>query len=165
MRRSQSVYIQVHFGRLCVLAGMKEKKISTRCRIQVFFVLSVLSVLAPLAVGWLKLGGFRPEIAADAPSWLARINPFEGLVILLARGAGAALPYLPSLLILGLTLIGGRVWCGWICPMGTLFSLFGRNGRTHVKKMIKFVAIWNKNNKMVYNIELEYANLTDNDSV
>ncbi len=96
----------------------------------VFFVLSVLSVLAPSAVGWLKLGGFRPEIAADAPSWLARINPFEGLVILLARGAGAALPYLPSLLILGLTLIGGRVWCGWICPMGTLFSLFGRNGRT-----------------------------------
>lgn len=94
-----------------------------------FFFLSVLAVLIPSVPGWLQLGGLPTEALSGTPNWLARINPFEGLVILLARGAGAALPYLPSLLVLGLTLLLGRVWCGWLCPTGTLLTLFGRNGR------------------------------------
>jgi MauM/NapG family ferredoxin protein len=32
----------------------------------------------------------------------------------------------PSLVVLGLTIILGRVFCGWICPLGTLIDIAGR---------------------------------------
>ncbi len=30
---------------------------------------------------------------------------------------------LPSLIVIGLTLLCGRSFCGWICPMGSLIDL------------------------------------------
>lgn len=39
--------------------------------------------------------------------------------------------YWPALLIVALTLVFGRVWCGWICPLGAIFELFGPKGRIH----------------------------------
>jgi len=34
-----------------------------------------------------------------------------------------------ALFILLLTLLAGRAWCGWLCPMGTLLDLFSGNHR------------------------------------
>lgn len=85
---------------------------------------------------FLVLSGFAAVSTATSDlspshgiSILARVNPFEGLVILLAHGPNRALPYLPALAVVLTTLILGRVWCGWICPTGTLLTLFGKKGR------------------------------------
>lgn len=52
-----------------------------------------------------------------------RANPLAALSASLAR-----LEILSSfglaLVVVGLTLAFGRVWCGWICPLGTLLELF-----------------------------------------
>jgi len=50
-----------------------------------------------------------------------RFNPLSGLAGMLA--ARAWIPRLTlSLVTVGLTLVVGRVWCGWICPLGTLLE-------------------------------------------
>jgi polyferredoxin len=64
-------------------------------------------------------GGVPPEIANFFP----RLDPLAGLASLLSAKtfvAGSAL----ALLTIGLTLVFGRVWCGWICPLGTTLDLF-----------------------------------------
>jgi ferredoxin len=38
----------------------------------------------------------------------------------------------PLLLMIPATLIFGRLFCGWICPMGSLMDLFGRKSRVKV---------------------------------
>ena len=41
--------------------------------------------------------------------------------------AGSAL----ALIVLLLTMVFGRAWCGWLCPLGTIFDLFPLN---HLRK-------------------------------
>jgi len=64
-----------------------------------------------------------------AVNLLFRIDPFLALAAMLAAKAVIAL-MLPALLTLGLTLVFGRFFCGWVCPMGALIDasrrLFGR---------------------------------------
>ena len=52
-----------------------------------------------------------------------RLDP---LAALSASLAGRAIPtqLLLALVTLVATLILGRVWCGWVCPMGTVLDLF-----------------------------------------
>jgi polyferredoxin/formate hydrogenlyase subunit 6/NADH:ubiquinone oxidoreductase subunit I len=50
-----------------------------------------------------------------------RLDPLSGLAGMVA--ARAWIPRLAwGLVILGLTLLLGRVWCGWICPLGSLLE-------------------------------------------
>ena len=52
-----------------------------------------------------------------------RLDPLVMLAHLLANSiilAGSVLAFLT----VGLTLIFGRVWCGWLCPLGTILDLF-----------------------------------------
>jgi len=50
-----------------------------------------------------------------------RLNPLAALSAMLA--ARAWIPRLALVLIvLGLTLLLGRVWCGWLCPLGSLLE-------------------------------------------
>ena len=52
-----------------------------------------------------------------------RLDPLAMLAQLLASRtflAGSTL----ALLTLGLTLVFGRAWCGWLCPLGTVLDLF-----------------------------------------
>ena len=50
-----------------------------------------------------------------------RFDPLAALTTMLAARAWLA-PFALAFITLGLTLVLGRVWCGWICPMGTLLG-------------------------------------------
>ncbi len=61
------------------------------------------------------------------------VNIFSRFDVLQAIMASIAdrqliLAYLPAVLTIALTLVFGRVWCGWICPLGAIFELFGPKG-------------------------------------
>jgi MauM/NapG family ferredoxin protein len=51
-----------------------------------------------------------------------RLDPFLALAAMLAVKTVIAL-MLPALLTLGLTLVFGRFFCGWVCPLGTLIDV------------------------------------------
>ena len=53
---------------------------------------------------------------------LFRIDPLLAFSTMLALRTFIAL-MLPSLIVIGLTLLCGRSFCGWICPMGSLIDL------------------------------------------
>jgi MauM/NapG family ferredoxin protein len=64
-------------------------------------------------------GGVPPEITNLFP----RLDPLTGLANLLAAKTlveGTTV----ALITIGLTLIAGRAWCGWICPLGTALDMF-----------------------------------------
>jgi polyferredoxin len=81
-----------------------------------------------------------------AVNLLFRIDPFLAAAAMLAAKTVIAL-MLPALLTLGLTLIFGRFFCGWICPLGALIDASRRlvatitpalpqPGRRHLKYIL-----------------------------
>ncbi|ABW66157.1 4Fe-4S binding protein [Desulfosudis oleivorans] len=54
-----------------------------------------------------------------------RWDPLVAASVMLAGRAFIFL-LLPSLAVIGLTLVFGRVFCGWICPLGTLIDAGGK---------------------------------------
>lgn len=69
-------------------------------------------------------GSDRMEYAVNI---LFRLDPFLALVTMLATRTVIAL-MLPALLVLLLSLLVGRSFCGWFCPMGSLLDGAGRAG-------------------------------------
>lgn len=68
---------------------------------------------------WSQRGGWTPDVV-NVP---LRLDPLVVLAQSIATRtllAGSVL----ALIVVLLTLIFGRVWCGWLCPMGTLLDLF-----------------------------------------
>jgi polyferredoxin len=65
--------------------------------------------------------------------WFLELDPLIALVTTLATGvlyAGLAW----ALLTVALTLLLGRVFCGWVCPLGTLNQLMGWLGKRLIPK-------------------------------
>jgi len=52
-----------------------------------------------------------------------RLSPLLGITTSIASGKFLFLEFLPALLIIILTIILGRVFCGWICPLGTTIDM------------------------------------------
>ncbi len=52
---------------------------------------------------------------------LMRVDPLAALVVTLST-PGWATAFAPALLLIAATLILGRFWCGWLCPLGTLLD-------------------------------------------
>jgi MauM/NapG family ferredoxin protein len=72
---------------------------------------------------FLFLRTVREGVKPEAASLFLRLDPLAMLAGLLAAKAyvkGMAL----ALLTIGLTILFGRVWCGWLCPLGTTLDIF-----------------------------------------
>jgi polyferredoxin len=54
-----------------------------------------------------------------------RLDPLAGAAAMLAARQFIAL-FWPALVLVALTLIFGRFFCGWVCPLGTLLEYFHR---------------------------------------
>jgi len=88
---------------------------SVRWIYQAFFLLLFILLLA--ATSYFGLGSLPVKFFLEA-------SPLLALSSILA-GATLATGMLLSLATIGLTVIFGRVFCGWICPMGTLNQATG----------------------------------------
>ncbi|HAT11986.1 MAG TPA: hypothetical protein DCS97_15715, partial [Planctomycetes bacterium] len=73
---------------------------------------------------WLFRHGASAEPGAGA-AWWFRFDPLVQLAALLADRSVQLLAW-PALFAVALGLFAGRVFCGWICPLGTLLDLWGR---------------------------------------
>ncbi len=51
---------------------------------------------------------------------------------------------LGALILIGLTLVFGRFFCGWICPLGTLFDITGRLWHGRVEKRLENEIAWRR---------------------
>ena len=57
----------------------------------------------------------------------SRLDPLQAIMASIA--ARELLPlYLPAVVTIVATIVFGRVWCGWICPLGAILELFGPKG-------------------------------------
>jgi ferredoxin len=58
----------------------------------------------------------------------SRLNPLQAIMAMIG-GRELIANYWPALLTVGVTLVFGRVWCAWWCPLGAVLELFGFKGR------------------------------------
>jgi polyferredoxin/NAD-dependent dihydropyrimidine dehydrogenase PreA subunit len=69
----------------------------------------------------LLFAGLQRQTVFSLADIFFRINPLSALTTMLASRAW--IPRLGwALVTMGLTILIGRVWCGWICPFGTLLE-------------------------------------------
>src|SRR5512137_2868600 len=82
-------------------------------------ITQIIALLVFLALLIITRGGQFPSVP---PSLFFRLDPLAMLASVIAGRrwvAGLAL----ALVTLGLTLVAGRVWCGWLCPLGTTLDV------------------------------------------
>jgi polyferredoxin len=81
---------------------------------------------------------YRPDnVSGSFTGFFFDIDPLVMLTVWLS-GHVVASALLLSLITLGVTLVFGRWFCGWICPFGTLHNCF--TGRSKAKKSTKVAA-------------------------
>jgi len=107
----------VTLGKIAERLNLRRRLRMTRVRVvsQLFFFVAFL--LAVWATWTSRLGGYP----------VSRLLEMDPLVTLsTALATGYVYKFLGwGLLVLGLTLLFGRVFCNWICPYGTLHQLTG----------------------------------------
>ena len=83
-------------------------------------VVQVMALALFLALLLATRGG---EFPSTPPTLFFRLDPLAMLASVIAGRQwvnGLAL----AMVTLGLTVVAGRVWCGWICPLGTVLDVF-----------------------------------------
>jgi len=76
------------------------------------FLLFVALLVHAAALAGSRLGAFVP------PDAVLRLSPLAALATMLGAKAFIA-RYLPALVLLGLAVLFGRFFCGWVCPLGS----------------------------------------------
>ena len=114
----------------------KQKKDLIRLAVQIFFLALIILI---------SINHFRSEqglapLLIGSPS-LHAVCPFGGVVTIytyITEGAFIQKIHQSSItlmwLVLGLTLLFGPVFCGWICPFGTVEEFIGKIGKKIFKK-------------------------------
>jgi len=81
----------------------------------------ILQILFFVLFIFLLFAGLQRQTVFPLADFFFRINPLSALASMLAGRAW--IPRLGwALVVVGLTILIGRVWCGWICPLGTLLE-------------------------------------------
>ncbi len=84
-------------------------------------VRQAIQILAVALYLYLFLAAFQRWDIFHQANWFFRLDPLTALAAMLADRAW--IPQLGwALIIVGLTVLLGRVWCGWLCPLGTLLE-------------------------------------------
>ncbi len=124
-------------------------------------------ILFLLAFLGLFLTARDPLQKAIPPDLLLRIDPFAGLMAVIADRA-IITAFWPALLILALTILLGRSFCGWACPLGTTLDVWkhliphgkmrGRHGwkyilliSTALLAMISLQGVWLLDPLVIFN--------------
>ncbi len=75
---------------------------------------------------WLFLQAAWPLTSPVPPDLFLRADPLTALTALVSH-SGAMLSRLwPALIVFGVTVLLGRVFCGWVCPLGTVIDVCDR---------------------------------------
>jgi len=100
--------------RVCSRLDGLEARNLRRLAVRLALVLAVV-VAGFAGLGWQWLDPYA--VASRAACWFA-LPEFDGAV--------AAFALAPAAVVLLLAVLaGGRIWCNWICPVGTLLALVG----------------------------------------
>jgi polyferredoxin/Pyruvate/2-oxoacid:ferredoxin oxidoreductase delta subunit len=84
-------------------------------------VRQIVQILAFALYAYLLFAALQRRAAFPLADLFFRLNPLAALSAMIAGRAW--IPRLAlALVTLALTLLLGRVWCGWICPLGTLLE-------------------------------------------
>ncbi len=65
-----------------------------------------------------------PMYSHIVPDLFLRADPLAALSVLLGRSGAELVRMWPALVIVALTVALGRVFCGWLCPLGTTIDIF-----------------------------------------
>jgi polyferredoxin len=106
--------------------------VTTRRICQIFFSALFIwfCLVSTLGAQWWQLRGWPVN-------WIIQLDPLVGLGTLLATGAlYAGLAW--GLLSIVLTVVLGRFFCGWVCPLGALQQFMGYLGKRRLKIKQKF---------------------------
>ena len=77
--------------------------------------LALALFVALIALSW---QGTRPALGTDT---LLRLDPLAALTAMIASRQWLS-RFIPALVLLAATVVLGRFWCGWLCPLGTLLD-------------------------------------------
>jgi len=67
------------------------------------------------------------QLPINLSNLFSRFDPLQAIAASIAAREVIRM-YLPALLTIAATLVFGRVWCGWICPLGAILEVFGPKG-------------------------------------
>jgi polyferredoxin len=104
--------------------GRRLKEVATRW-IRARQVVQYAALLAFLGLMASTLLGKLQPISI---SIFSRLNPLQAIAAMIGSRELIA-TYWPAIITVAVTLLVGRVWCGWFCPLGAILELFGRRGR------------------------------------
>ncbi len=121
----------------------KKRKITSsgiRRIVQILFLIFFFTLLLLTRFQPIYGGGASPSPALQAPAWFLKfffvIDPLIMLTTVLTAHAVPVLA-LFSLVTIVITILFGRVFCGWACPMGTIQAAAGKllTGRKKRKEL------------------------------
>ncbi len=98
-----------------------------RSRRKLGWVRAGVQTLALLVFFWLfRITDYNgSDNLPAAVNWLFRLDPLSALSAILASRAWIPM-MIPALVIAIATIVLGRFFCGWLCPLGALLDLFHR---------------------------------------
>lgn len=73
----------------------------------------------------------------------SRFDPLQAIMSSIAAREVIVL-FLPAIITIAATLVFGRAWCGWICPLGAILELFGPKGTRKMRpwfRQIKYIIL------------------------
>jgi polyferredoxin len=80
------------------------------------------------------------DILPGGENLFFRLDPLVGAAAMLA-GRQFIAAFWPALVVVGLTLVLGRFFCGWVCPLGTLLDVAHRLVRPLARRTNRWVAL------------------------